>query len=46
MTEEFRRLCKIFVSPVKEEKDLRTYTENLLKRRSDGGDGGRGGHVF
>jgi hypothetical protein len=36
---------KYLFHPVKEEKDLRTTQRNLLKRRSDGGDGGRGGHV-
>jgi GTP-binding protein len=38
---------KTFVSSGRMEKDPLTYTErNLLKGGPDGGDGGRGGHVF
>jgi GTP-binding protein len=46
MTEgNFVDYVKYLFLPVKEEKDLRTYTEKK-KGGPDGGDGGRGGHVF
>jgi GTP-binding protein len=46
MTENFVDYVKYLFHPEKEERDLRICTEEFIEKGPDGGDGGRGGHVY